>query len=201
MGHSQVAPPPATRRWREVVLLITFGAQAEEIAAATARVMEGALSAAPHDPAVRHAFWLLTQVPTAAKSGDFADSLRRSGILVGAAPTLLEICSALVEAVGRQVQSEKARTDFGELATVAAAESLNSVAAQEMPGLFGPTHAAEDTQVALAPPRVRRAPSTTWRSAQGRRRQRAAPSRRSITSSTSSRGGRTRATRFETLTS
>jgi hypothetical protein len=149
MGHSQIAPPPITRKWREVVLLITFGAGAEEVAAAASAAMEGALGAAAHDPAVRHAFWLLTQVPTAAKSDDFPGELRRLGVYAGAAPTLPEICGGVIEAVDRRVQSTKGRTDLGELATLASVESLSSVAGQEMPSLFGPTHAAGDTHAAL----------------------------------------------------
>src|ERR671911_637188 len=111
MGHSKVAPPPSTRKWGEVVRVIAFGGDAEEVAGAAAEAVEGALSAAAHDPAVRHAFWLLTQVPSAAKNEDFVSSLRRLGIYAGETATLPEVCSAFIEAVDRQVRSAKHRTD------------------------------------------------------------------------------------------
>jgi hypothetical protein len=149
MGHSRIGTLPRTRPWREVILLITFGGDVAQVAAATSKAAESGMSAAALDPAVRHAFWLLTQVPTAAKSDNFADNLRRLGIYAGATPTLPDICSGLLEAVDRQVQSATERTDFGELAQLSAVESLNAVAEGEMPGLFGPTYTAEDTHLAL----------------------------------------------------
>jgi hypothetical protein len=88
-------------------------------------------------------------VPTAAKSEQFVDTLRRVGILVGPSPSLPDICGALIEAVDRQARSAPGRTDLGELAQLSAVESLNAVASREMPGLFGPTYSAEDTRIAL----------------------------------------------------
>src|SRR3954452_2344256 len=40
----------------------------------TARAAESTLASAAHDPALRHSFWLLTQILTAAKSDNFVDA-------------------------------------------------------------------------------------------------------------------------------
>jgi hypothetical protein len=132
-----------------VISLIVFQASVSDIAGATSQAAESALSAAAHDPALRHSFWLLTQVPTAATTEKFVDALRRLGLYVSSDPTLPEVCGALIEAVDRHVQSSSHRTDLGELAQVSAVESLNAIAGREMHGLFGPTYAAEDTRLAL----------------------------------------------------
>jgi hypothetical protein len=148
MGHSRIGTLPQTRPWRKVVGLITQGADVGAVAAATARAAESTLASAAHDPALRHSFWLLTQILIAAKSDNFVDALRRAGLYVGHSPTLPEICAAFMEATDRQVQSA-GRTDLGELAQISAVESLSAVASKEMPGLFGPTHDPDDSRDAL----------------------------------------------------
>jgi len=126
MGHSRIGTLPQTRPWRKVVGLITQGADVGAVAAATARAAESTLASAAHDPALRHSFWLLTQILTAAKSDNFVDALRRAGLYVGHSPTLPEICAAFMEATDRHVQPA-GRTDLGELAQISAVESLSAV--------------------------------------------------------------------------
>jgi hypothetical protein len=147
MGHIRLGKLPATRRWQQVVALIADGASVENVAGASAKAAENSLDRAQNDPALIRALWLLTQIPLAARTSDFAAALRALQLPVSNSPTLLEIGTALSDAVDRQVEREGGRTDLGELAQHAAVESLATLVAADLPGLFGPT--AADVRIAV----------------------------------------------------
>ena len=98
-------------------------------------------------PRWAHSFWLLTQIPLAARSPDFAVSLERLGLRVGPEPTLMDVVGAFSQAVDQHVGRVGGRTDLGEMAQHAAAESLAAVAGVDLPSLFGPT--ADDVKLAI----------------------------------------------------
>jgi hypothetical protein len=127
--------------------LISGGADVREIAAATSKAAEAGLAAAGADPLLQRAFFLLTQIPLAARREDFAGELRGMGVLVSDQPSLIEICAALATATDRLAR-RTGQSDLGEMAQLSAVESLIAVAGREMPGLFG--HEAQDAHVALA---------------------------------------------------
>ena len=60
------------------------------------------MMAAANDPAVRTAFFLLTQIPLAARGERFVPELRELGLKLSDQPSLVEIVSALADAVDRQ---------------------------------------------------------------------------------------------------
>jgi hypothetical protein len=95
------------------------------------------MKVAAGDPAVRAAFFLLTQIPLAARKEHFVPELRALGLKLSDRPSLVEIVSALADAVDRQARRKAGRTDIGEIAQLAAAESLNAIAGRELPRLFG----------------------------------------------------------------
>lgn len=147
MGHIRLGRLPRTRKWDQVVSLLVAGRPAEEIAAASAAAAEAALRGAHSDAALGHAFWLITQIPFAARSSDFTVSLERLGMQAGPNPTLMAVVGSLTEAVDRHVARGGIRTDLGEMAQLAAAESLAAVAGQGLPSLFGPT--PDDVKLAI----------------------------------------------------
>jgi hypothetical protein len=67
MGHVRLGRLPRTRLWQEVVALFGTGVPLDQIAGPTARASESALGAAHNDPALGYAYWLLTQIPMAAR--------------------------------------------------------------------------------------------------------------------------------------
>jgi hypothetical protein len=94
------------------------GADVQDIAAATSLAAESQMFDASNDPAVKHAVWLLTQIPIAAKQDDFSAELKKLGLQVSDCPTLIEVVTAMTEAVDRQVanyagrvRQESARTE------------------------------------------------------------------------------------------
>jgi hypothetical protein len=148
MGHQRLGKLPQSRKWRHVVELISGGADVRDVAAAVSAAAERSMIDAADDPAVRAAFYLLTQIPLAARKEHFVSELRALGLRLSDRPSLVEIVSALADAVERQVRSVDGRTDFGEMVQLAAAESLNAVVGRELPRLFGT--APEDARHALA---------------------------------------------------
>jgi hypothetical protein len=147
MGHQRLGRLSSSRKWRQVVALISGGADVRDIAAATSAAAESQMIDASNDPAVRHAVWLLTQIPIAARRADFSSDLKKLGLRVNERPTLIEIATAMAEAVDRHVASAGGRTDLGEMAQLSAVESLNAVAGRELSDLFGTT--PDKTKAAL----------------------------------------------------
>ena len=112
MGHLRLHTLPKSRKWEHVVGLIAGGADVERIAAASADAAEHGLERASQDQGFAHAFWLLTQIPQAARQSDFADRLKRLGLEVSSKPTLLEIVGAFTNAVERYVSTRGKRSDL-----------------------------------------------------------------------------------------
>jgi hypothetical protein len=147
MGHSRLGILPRTRDWKAVVQLLGEGAAVDEIAAASARAAESSLPDLVREEALVRSLWLLTQIPRAARSADFADALQRLDLNTSRNPSLIDIVTAVFESVDRHVARAGKRTDFGEISQRAAAESLATLAGRELPGLFGVD--AEDVRRAV----------------------------------------------------
>ncbi|MCK6506908.1 hypothetical protein L6R53_26650 [Myxococcota bacterium] len=147
MGHLRLGRLPRTRKWKEVIGLVDGGGSAAQVADATIDAAEDQLEGA--DPAVVHAVWLLTRLPDAARSEDFGGALRDLGIAVSAQPSPAELAAALGRAVDDHLYAGgHTRSDVGEMARLAAVETLARAAEPASPGLFGPRPG--DAQDALA---------------------------------------------------
>ena len=127
--------------------LLADGASVENVAGASADAADSALNAARTDPVLVRSFWLLTQIPLAARAPNFEIAARNLGLDLGPEPTLMEVVGAYSEAVNRATAEISGRTDLGEMAQSAAAESLANVAGADLPSLFGTT--AADVRLAL----------------------------------------------------
>jgi hypothetical protein len=147
MGHSRVGTLPKTRDWNAVVKLLREGAAVDEIAAASAKAAEASLPKIAREEALVRSLWLLAQIPRAARSADFAAALEGLDLQTGRDPGLVDVVAALTSSVDRHVARTGGRSDFGEMAQRAAAESLTNLAGRELPGLFGT--ASEDVKRAI----------------------------------------------------
>src|SRR5258706_2783729 len=148
MGHQHLGTLSRSRKWREVIELISSGANVTDVAAATSAAAEQQMLDASDDPAVKHAVWLLTQIPVAARTAEFAVELRKLGFAVSDLPTLLEVATAMSGAIDNYVAKKGGRTDVGEMAQFSAVESLNAIAGRALPDLFGA--GAVESKAALA---------------------------------------------------
>ncbi len=129
MGHIRLGALPKTKKWNQVVNLIASGADVDGIAAASADAAEHSLEQASKDDGLAHAFWLLTQIPLAARRSNFSERLWELGLNgLSTKPTLFEIVSAFTRAVDDHVSGRGQRSDLGEMAQHAAAETITSLA-------------------------------------------------------------------------
>lgn len=141
MGHIRLGTLPRTRKWNQVLDLIGGGAGTPEVAAATMEASQGGLAKAAKDPGLIHTVWLLTQVPLAARGDDFIARLQRLGLKVSDSPSLLEVVGAFTSAVDGHLRRSGGRTDLGEMAQMAAAETLTALGTPRTTSLFGTTSA------------------------------------------------------------
>lgn len=147
MGHVRLGVLPRSKRWDQVVEALQLGDDVETIAELSAKAAEANLRRAAHDPTFLHTFWLLTQIPLAARGPEFVGELRRLGVPVPDKPGLMDLVGAVTEAIDAQARASGDRTDFGEMAQMAAVESLAAMVGPMLPSLFGPT--AEEVQRAV----------------------------------------------------
>jgi hypothetical protein len=139
MGHIRLGTLPQSKKWRHVVDLLRLDAGVGDIAAAAAEAAETSLQGAANDPAFLYAFWLLTQIPLAARSPSFAEDLRRLGLRVPDRPSLMAVVAAFSDAVDRYARERGGRTDLGEMAQMAAVEGLMATVGPTLPSLFEPS--------------------------------------------------------------
>jgi hypothetical protein len=148
MGHQRLGSLPQTRKWLAVVALLRDGADLPRIAAAAAEAAENALARSARDPGLAHAIWLLMQLPLAARSGDYDRQLWTLGLTVRSSPKLYELVGAFSEAIDAHVMAARSRTDLGEMAQLAATETLTTLLDRDLPHLFAAT--GEEVRQALS---------------------------------------------------
>lgn len=147
MGHIRLGSLPTSRKWKHVVGLIGGGAGTSQVAAAALDASQAGFTRAAKDEGLIHAVWLLAQISQASRSDDFVTGLRKAGLPVSDQPTLLEITGAFTDAVDAHLRQTKGRTDVGEMAQMAAAETITSLVGPETQSLFGTT--SDDVKAAF----------------------------------------------------
>jgi hypothetical protein len=147
MGHIRLGTLPRSKRWKEVVELLDLGASSADVASATLNAADKEFARAATDSTVLHSFWLLTQLPDAARSEDFVASLADLGIFVTGDPSLPQLAVALTEALDKHSFLTRSKSDLGEMAQAAAIASLTECLATRIPKLFGPTR--QDLRIEL----------------------------------------------------
>jgi hypothetical protein len=141
MGHSRLGTLPDTQRWKKVVGLIAEDASVGAVAGGTMHAAQQGLELADRDEGLKHTFWLLSQLALASRQDDFAAALKAIGIKVPADAGVLNITAAFTEAVDQHLRQTRTRTDIGEMAQMAAAETLTSILTAKSENLFGTTAA------------------------------------------------------------
>jgi len=139
MGHIRLGRLPRTRQWKQVVALLEGGAGTAQLANATITAAEKGLNLAAEDKGLVETIWLLSQLPLAARKDNFAAALREVGLDVSDAPGLMEIVGAVSDAIDRRLANNGGRTDLGEMAQMAASETISEVVGGRLPSLFAPT--------------------------------------------------------------
>ena len=141
MGHVRLGSLPRTRKWREVVGLIAGGAGVDEVAGATSQAAQKGLDLAHDDPGLCHAVWLLTKIALAARTDEFGIALEATGIPAPPQPSLFDIVGGFTDALDQHLSRTGGRSDIGEMAQLAAVETLTSLIGERSASLFGTTSA------------------------------------------------------------
>jgi len=139
MGHIRLGRLPDTKKWNRVVDLLRSNAPLSLIAKFSMEASAVDFVNAINDPTLNYSFWLLTKLPIAARSDDFANELKGLRIDVGENPSLPEITAAItdhLDAYNRQIGH---RSDIGEMAQLAAVESITRLVGEKLPSLFEAT--------------------------------------------------------------
>jgi hypothetical protein len=139
MGHVRLGALPRTRRWQEVIHLIAAGAEPDQVAGAALTAAEKALAHAYDDTGLTEAVYLLSELPLAAKEGEFTKALRVRGLDVSDNPSLAEIIGAVSDVIDKRIGRNGHRTDLGEMAQMACVETLSQVVGERTTQLFGAT--------------------------------------------------------------
>jgi hypothetical protein len=140
---------PRTRRWDDVVDLVAGGADIPQVASAAARAAHAFFAEAADSAGFVTATWLLAQLPLAARrDSEYLGGLQALGLDLKEAPGVLGLAGAFSDAVDSQTRREGDRTDAGDIARLAATETLTAALGQRTRSLFGTT--AEDVRRELA---------------------------------------------------
>jgi hypothetical protein len=137
VGHIRLGRLPSSQRWHDIVALIAQQGSVAEIATAVADATETVLSRHATDPGLVQAFWLLSQLPTAAKSDAFGANLRKLGLDVADTPGLIELATAVSDRISQTIASSDRQSDLSHIARNAAVSSLSHLVGNDLPSLFG----------------------------------------------------------------
>jgi len=138
MGHLRLGTLPQTPRWRQVVELVADGSSADTVAAAAMDAARKGLELASRDEGLRHTVYLLTQITQAAR-GDFAAELEKAGVGLPAEPGVFDLVASFSDAVDNHLRRSASRTDLGEMAQMAASETLTALCSAETRTLWEST--------------------------------------------------------------
>lgn len=132
---------PDTTRWRRVVGVLAEGGDVAAVAGATSAAAQEGLDLAHGDAGLCHAVYLLSKFVLAAREKDFAAALQNAGINTPSEPGLFDVVGGFSEAIDQHLFRSGKRTDIGEMAQLAAVESLTALIGPRSQSLFGTTTA------------------------------------------------------------
>jgi len=139
MGHTKLGALPKSKKWIEVINLIDSDTDLSEIALAVLKASEKAFDKIPFDRGLILTYWLMTQIPLAAKKEDFTKALNLIDIHVSKEPGIFEIIASFNESIERQLRPNGLVSDISEMALSSASESLSAIVYEKSNSLFGRT--------------------------------------------------------------
>ncbi len=137
MGHLLLGDLPRTRKWDQVVEFIKSDGDVAQIATASLVASDAGFRRAANDNGVAQVVLLLTRLPLAARAADYVQRLAELGVNVTDAPSLTELVGAFTDAADENMRRSGGRTDLGEMAQMAAVETLTSIIGHRTQSLFG----------------------------------------------------------------
>lgn len=148
MGSLRIGTLFRSKPWKAVVALIEQGDQASHVAAAAAKAVDHALAEPGRDPGLVETTHLLLLLPRSARLDPFQPALAELGLAVSSCPAPMDLLAAMTAALDARLANNCGRTDLGEMAQMAAVESLAGLLSADLSGLFDP--GPDATRTALA---------------------------------------------------
>ncbi len=136
MGHIRIGTLPANKKWKEVVGLVTEGADVGKVAESTLYASNLAFKTVQNDFAFREAVWMLTQLGVAGEKGNPARHLSAVGIDIEHAESVVDVAMSLANELDRRVDAQRTRSDFGEMAQRALISAVTEHLQEKMPTLI-----------------------------------------------------------------
>lgn len=136
MGHIHLATVPATLRWKRVGELLSSGAPAEDVIAASAYAAEAELAIATGSSVLAEAVRLLSMLPQAARAAAFGQALRELDLAVPDEPLFADVTFGLATAVGSTTRDTDSRDDFGGIVRRALLGTLNATIGAQLADPF-----------------------------------------------------------------
>ena len=147
MGHLHLYRLPDRKAWLLLRELLQQGVPAAQIAHAILNASQAGFKRAMKDETLNYSFWLLTRLILASNQSDFSTELKKLGITMSNAPSFMEIMAGFTEAVDTFIHVQKDTSDIGEMAQMAAVETLSKIAGSNLPDMFSSSF--KDAQDAL----------------------------------------------------
>jgi hypothetical protein len=138
MGHSRIGTLPATKKWKEVVSLVSNGADAAQIADAVMIASSKTFARVRDDVGFREAMRLILQMSLAGSRTNTAAELETSGLSISQNTSLADVVSAVSEEFDKRVEAANGRSDFSEVAHRALIGSVTELLKEHLPTLFAP---------------------------------------------------------------
>lgn len=137
MGHVRLGRLPDTKPWRLVVAHIANGESVAVIAAGASAAAVRGLERGRFDRGVARVIFLLARTALAARQADFAAALTEIGITVPDEPSLFDLTCGFTTALQDWHATQPGlRSDLGEMATLAGAESIAACVGPRLATLF-----------------------------------------------------------------
>lgn len=135
MGTNRLGTLPRTKKWKHIVATFAAGAGAEQVARESLEEMSEQFATAQNDAGVIETVRILMVLPLAARSGDFAGSLRGIGLAIDDDPDFFDVTAAISAKLDSPRPGVR-RTDLAELAQATIHETLTEVVGGKLRNLF-----------------------------------------------------------------
>ena len=119
MGHVRLGTLPHTKRWKKVIDLVSNGADAAHVAAATIEASQKALTFVQGDVGFREAVQLLVEIGQAGSEKDPADHLAKVGIQLPTNPSVTDVALGISQALERRIDGASKHVEFAAKAKAA----------------------------------------------------------------------------------
>jgi hypothetical protein len=139
MGHVRLGTLPKTRAWKDVINLISDGADVAAVADATMRAADKAFEKIQGDKGFAQVVELLTQLAIASKQEVPAQYLDTLGIQLSDNSSIMNVAVELNRAIDQRMLETGRRSDFGELAQNALVGAVVEHLQQRFGPMFAPT--------------------------------------------------------------